>query len=294
MVDFQKRKTPSGYFEAFPRPDQRELEAFYQEQYWRDGVTVSYHTQYTDDEILQKQLRAAATVEAIAQSAGNSDISFLEIGSGEGFLLASAMQRGWRCRGVDFQRGPVENFNPAALDAFVAANPAHYLDERIRDQEKFSIVALQHVLEHALEPDALMGRIRNILQPRGLFFVQVPNDYSPLQEAATARGLIDKEHWFLPPQHLNYFNIKTFTDYAAGHGFKILDMFADFPIEFYLWGNQTNYVRDKSFGPLAHKARVELDLLMSKNGIEKYLNFYRALSAVGMGRNLCAILTPAT
>ncbi len=80
MTDFQKRKTPLGYIEASPRPTQAELNAFYQEQYWRDGVTVSYHTQYSDDEIRQKQLRAVATVEAIAQSLpAKSNVSFLEI-----------------------------------------------------------------------------------------------------------------------------------------------------------------------------------------------------------------------
>jgi 2-polyprenyl-3-methyl-5-hydroxy-6-metoxy-1,4-benzoquinol methylase len=294
MVDFQKRKMLSGYIEAVPRPTPQELDAFYREQYWRDGVTVSYQTQYTDDEIRQKQMRAAATVEAIAQSLGaRSNVSFLEIGAGEGFLLADALRRGWNCQGVDFQRAPVENFNPTALDSFVVANPAEYLEERIQRKDKFSVIALQHVLEHVLEPDTLMRRVRDILEPDGLFFVQVPNDYSHIQNEATARGLIDKEHWFLPPQHLNYFNTKTFTGYAAGQGFAILDMFADFPIEFYLWGNQINYVRDRTLGPLAHKARVELDLLMSQAGMEKYLDFYRALSAVGMGRNLCAIMKPA-
>jgi 2-polyprenyl-3-methyl-5-hydroxy-6-metoxy-1,4-benzoquinol methylase len=282
-----------GHVIAEPRPTQDELDSFYRDQYYGAGVSATYQVQYTDDEVAHKRLRAATTVEAINQRlGGRTSATFLEIGSGEGFLLDAAMQRGWKCRGVDFQRAPVETFNPATLPAFTEAHPGQFLDGLIGRQEKFSLIALQNVLEHALEPDLLMQGIRRILEPGGLFFMQVPNDFSRIQAAAKTKGLIDGEYWFLPPQHLNYFNTENLRTYVEGGGFKIVDAFADFPIEFYLWGNNSNYTRDKTLGQFAHRARVELDLLMAESGIVRYLDFCRALHGVGMGRNICVLLQP--
>src|SRR5450432_1047917 len=126
MADFKKRTHPLGYIEAVPRPTQGELDSFYREQYYGVGISATYQPQYSWDEIKQKELRAAACVEALAQNVPRDGASatFLEIGSGEGFLLADAMRRGWSCRGVDFQRAPVEKFNPAVLRSFTEANPS--------------------------------------------------------------------------------------------------------------------------------------------------------------------------
>jgi len=294
MPKFGKNKHPRGYIEAVPRPTEEELNAFYREQYYGAGVSATYQTHYSNDEIKQKQLRAAACIEAISQSLAHpgNKIRFLEIGSGEGFLLADAMKRGWTCRGVDFQSAPVEKFNPAALSGFTSANPIEVLKELVAREQRFSVVALQNVLEHVLHPDALLKSIRNIVEPDGIFLVQVPNDYSRIQEIAADKGYIDHEYWFLPPQHLNYFNGATLNAYVSANGFTIVDAFSDFPVEFYLWGGPRNYTRDKSLGPLAHKGRVELDLLMAEAGLKAYLDFYRSLYRVGLGRNISILLRP--
>ena len=294
MTDFTKNKTALGYIEAVPRPTQEELNSFYQEQYYGAGVSATYQTQYSEDEVRQKQLRAATCVEAISQNLPRQDapVTFLEIGSGEGFLLADAMRRGWSCRGVDFQSAPVEKFNPAALPGFTAANPGEVLADLIARKQKFNAVALQNVLEHALHPDVMLRNIRNVIEPDGVFLIQVPNDYSRIQEVAMAKKYIDHEYWFLPPQHLNYFNAATLQAFVSDNGFKIVDAFADFPIEFYLWGGASNYTRDKTLGPLAHKGRVELDILMAEAGLKEYLDFYRSLYRVGMGRNISVLLRP--
>ena len=294
MTQFKKNKSSLGYIEAVPRPTQEALNSFYQEQYYGQGVSATYQTQYSDDEIRQKQLRAATCVEAISQNLArpNASVSFLEIGSGEGFLLAAAMRREWSCRGVDFQSAPVEKFNPAAMHGFTAANPSDLLADLIARRQKFTAVALQNVLEHALHPDIMLRNIRNVIEPDGIFLIQVPNDYSRIQEVATTKEYIDHEYWFLPPQHLNYFNTETLDAFVSGNGFKIVDAFADFPIEFYLWGGTSNYTRDKKLGPLAHKGRVELDLIMAEAGLKEYLDFYRSLYRVGMGRNISVLLQP--
>jgi hypothetical protein len=120
----------------------------------------------------------------------------------------------------------------------------------------------------------------------------VPNDDTALQSEALESGRIKQRHWFSPPQHLNYFNTDTIVSCAQAVGYGVADMFADFPIEFYLWGGVSNYVQDQPLGPLANQARLELDALLAARGTKAYLDFYRALANTGMGRNLVVVLRP--
>jgi len=74
------------------------------------------------------------------------------------------------------------------------------------------------------------------------------------------------------------------------HGYRIIDAFTDFPIEIFLWGNSTNYMKGRSLGPFAHRGRVELDLFFARNGIGTYLDLYRSFFKVGFGRNIVVIV----
>lgn len=191
----------------------------------------------------------------------------LEIGCGEGFLLSEATQKGWICRGVDFQRAPVEKFNPEAVAYFEEANATDYLEQAIAGEDRFDIVVLQNVLEHILEPKELLHGIRRAMTADGTVLIQVPNDYIRIQTCAVKEDRADSEYWFLPPQHLNDFNTETLAAFCDECGFDIVDSFSDFPIEWYLWGSKKNYAQDRSVGPLAHQARVRLDLMMAESGM---------------------------
>ena len=56
--NYKIEKTKEGYFEAIPRPTQQELDNFYKNLYFGEGVTDTYPDNYTNDEIAQKKLRA--------------------------------------------------------------------------------------------------------------------------------------------------------------------------------------------------------------------------------------------
>jgi 2-polyprenyl-3-methyl-5-hydroxy-6-metoxy-1,4-benzoquinol methylase len=289
---YKNEQNPDGSYRAEPRPSKEELDQFYSETYFNDGVTDTYQVEYSDAELQQKRLRAEASIELIRQNTSdtNKKASFIEIGCGEGFLLSAAVKAGWDSMGVDYQEHPVKKFNPEVIDNFKAVDPGAYLDSLIKSGGQFNVVVLQNVLEHVLNPDQLLIQVRQILANGGYMLVQVPNDYSPLQSLAMQEKKIDREYWFLPPQHLNYYNIETFRQFVGTCGFEIVDAFTDFPIEMYLWGGHENYTQNAQLGPLAHHARVSLDLFLSHAGMEPYLNFYRAAFQVGLGRNIIALL----
>lgn len=288
---FEKQTLASGYVQAIPRPNQEELDTFYREIYYGEGVTATYHVSYSEDEIKQKRLRADCVVELLAQNCGNAkSVDFLEVGCGEGFVLSSAAAKGWTVAGVDYQLAPVLAFNPEMAPLVAATDPNVYLNELIEKGIKKDVLVLQNVLEHVLDPEELLRKLQRLLTDDGCLLVQVPNDFSDFQTLADQQGRINRDYWFLPPQHLNYFNDRNLPEVAQACGFELVDGISDFPIEMYLWGNTENYVTDKTKGKFAHQARVSLDLFFSRNGLDKYLQFYRAAFQIGVGRNICAVL----
>ena len=288
---FEKEIVALGYVQAVPRPKQEDLDAFYRDIYYGEGVTATYHASYSDDEIKQKRLRADCVVELLVQNCvQKKTLDFLEVGCGEGFVLSSAVAKGWNVSGVDYQSAPVLAFNPAMVPRVAATDPNVYLNELIEKGVRKDILVLQNVLEHVLHPEELLCRLQQLLADDGCLLVQVPNDFSDLQALAGQQGRINRDHWFLPPQHLNYFNERNLPGVARSCGFELVDGISDFPIEMYLWGNAENYVTDKTKGKFAHQARVSLDLFFARNGLDKYLQFYRAAFQIGVGRNICAVL----
>lgn len=290
---FQQEAAPDGYVRAVPRPTPEELAAFYRNEYFKHGVTTTYSAEYSEPELAQKRLRADCVVELISRHVdGARAARFLEVGCGEGFVVKSAVQRGWNVRAVDYQLAPVQKFNADVVEHVVADDPNQYLREQIAAGERFDAVVLQNVLEHVLEPEELLAQLRTIIHPHGCLIVQVPNDFSALQKLAREQRRTTRDYWFLPPQHLNYFNEDNLPKVAARAGFDIVDGVTDFPIEMFLWGAASNYSLDPSLGKHAHQGRVSLDLHLARKGLKPYVDFYRAAFAVGLGRNLCAVLRP--
>ena len=60
MTEFTRNTHALGYIESVPRPTQDELNAFYKDHYYAAGVSATYQVHYSQDEVEQKQLRAAA------------------------------------------------------------------------------------------------------------------------------------------------------------------------------------------------------------------------------------------
>lgn len=294
-MTFRKEVGPHGEMRAMPRPSQDDLDRFYRDLYYSDGVTTTYSTAYDSDELAQKRLRAAVTVEALLQSRPElgAESALLDVGAGEGFVLAAAAERGLQMTGVDYQSAPVDAFNPAIRDRFIATDPNAYLKEQIASGRRYDGIVLQNVLEHVRDPEGLLADLRSILTDTGLLLVQIPNDFSALQALATERGRLDKETWFAPPQHLTYWNSENVGPYMAAQGYEIIDGFTDFPIETFLWGAPTNYTKDRTFGPHAHRGRVELDLFFARAGLDAYLDLYRSFYRVGFGRNIVVVMRKA-
>lgn len=285
---------PEGFYSVDPIPAPSELAEFYAKLYYQSPQSSTYHTTYTADEIEQRYLRARVTLHSIARAVpGDVDRrTLLEVGCGEGFLLKTAHDAGYQVSGVDFSDFGLKRFNPGVADCIETGNAFDILTRLISEERSFDICVLQNVLEHVVDPRALIRQLKALLKPDGVAVITVPNDFSRLQLYATEHGLIKKQFWVAPPQHLHYFNTQNFSPFLASLGFSTLDSFGDFPIEFYLYHQGSNYIEDASAGPRAHMARVQLDLLLAENGIASLHELWQALTKCGIGRNVTVVARP--
>ncbi len=128
--------------------------------------------------------------------------TILEIGCGEGLFLKHALQQGYQCVGLDFNRRAVEKARATlnyeriyawTLEEFTARFP----------NERFDAVCFYHVLEHVEHPFAFILQAKALLRERGMICFAVPNPqrfsllYCP------------REPWDYPSHHLTRWTMKS-------------------------------------------------------------------------------------
>ena len=281
---------PGGYYSVTPLPTKEELESYYANNYYQDSTSVTYKSEYSEDEINQKKLRANLIFHSLEAQLKIDEASLLEVGCGEGFLLNAANELGCDIKGIDFSHHGIDKFFPDLAYKVQTGDAFNILDEYIQGRKSVDICVLQNVLEHVIEPEVLINKIKQIIKPDGVLIITVPNDYSAMQKKIIELNYSKNEYWFAPPDHLHYFNVDSLEAFVTDHGFEIVDSFGDFPIEMFLFHEGSNYAHDASKGKSAHNARITLDLLLAERGIKPYHNFCQSMTACGIGRNVTVLL----
>jgi len=291
-TNFQVVQHSDGWRYVSPTPSPDALAAFYAREYYQDSHGT-YEQRYSDEELAHRRLLAAELIHALGQARGVTAGALLEIGCGEGFFLSAAADAGFEVQGLEFSDFGLRGQHPELIakvqfgDAFAA------LDRLIVEGAQIDVCVMEHVLEHVADPEGLLARLPRLLNPGGVVAITVPNDFSAVQAEARALGLIDRDFWVCPPQHLNYFNADNLPKLLDRVGFEVLDGFSSFPIDWFLHHPGSNYIADPTAGKPAHRARMALDMLLAKNGVAAFHGFGQALFRCGAGRSITVIGRPS-
>lgn len=195
---------------VFPRPI--DTNAFYDlDAYYTQGAS---HMVRTPDGSFLERLRIhlawrADYGEALADviSGELSKASIVDIGCGGGNLLREMSARGYQMTGVER--------DPASV-ASKAANVVKGSAEDLPPLPKFDGVVFSHVIEHLLDPVAVLRSAAELLSPGGKLFVEVPNNQSRI---ARQSGL-SWEHLDVP-RHINFFGEESLKKLAERAGLKV-------------------------------------------------------------------------
>lgn len=281
-----------GFLEvAFP-PSPDELKAYYAELYYQTEQG-GYQKSYSDQELAYINLKIAQRADIVDQlRKEKTSNTFLDVGCGEGFALSWFNSKGWSVKGLDYSSAGLEGANPDLLSYVEIGDLFEILDNHIHANNQYDLVWLNNVLEHVLNPVELLTSLQGLVAADGLLVVTVPNDGSSYQNFLLSNGYVNNPFWVALPDHLSYFKYESLIQIAESTDWRCHDVIADFPIDFFLLHPQSNYVKDRSNGHLAHQARINMDLMLAeKNSFDKINDFYRSLARIGLGRNLTAFLS---
>ncbi len=271
-----------GFRHAVPLPLPADLERAYRETYYAEEKPT--FLAHAGEDQHWGELAQTDRLEAFERVLGPARRRLLDIGSGPGFFLKTAQNRGWTVMGIEPSRQAAAHAGSLGLDVvegFFGRDTAPALG-------RFDAVHLNNVLEHVPDPVAILLAARDILEPGGVLCVGVPNDFSPLQIAAAATQDTG-EWWIAPPHHLNYFDFATLANLLGRLGFDIAEKTTSFPMEaFLLMGD--NYTADPALGRASHAKRKRFDLALEAAGLKETRRaFYRALAETGLGREAVVI-----
>lgn len=292
MNDPRLRRHPLGFLEVVDRPTPDELSDYYAKQYYQTEQSGYRHSYSPLERSVIEQRVVHRSEHAHGLRGDRTPARLLDVGCGEGFVLAGLKAQGWAVEGIDFSGAGIDSFHPELRDCVETGDVFALLQQRIDAAQQYQMVWLGNVLEHVLDPVGLMRSLARVVTPDGLLVVTVPNDGSAFQESLLEDGHLPERFWIAPPDHLSYFTADSLRAIAQATGWECRDILADFPIDWYLAHPGSNYVRDRSQGSHAHQARLRLEHTIGRNGPDAANALYRSLAAVGLGRNITAFLSP--
>ena len=282
-----------GFYEIKDKPTPAELSDYYAKRYYQENLTT-YQPEYPAEELehIEGKLRLRHWVlERLREANGTG--SFLDIGSGEGWALDYFQRQGWDVLGLDFSSFSLEKFHPRLREHLRTGDLYEGVQQLVADGRQFDVLWLDNVLEHVLEPAALLRLCRQLVRPDGVLMVDVPNDFSALQQHLLATGQIDRPFWVVLPDHLSYFNQPGLRNLAKATGWHVAKVIGDQPIDLNLLNPVTNYVMDRTAGKGAHQTRLAQDnFLLRTASLPAVAAYYEALAGVGLGRSIVAFLQP--
>lgn len=287
-MDKRLIRHPLGFLTVVSKPTPNELRDYYANKYYQQA-RGSYAIEYSAEERAYFRNKLAQRNSVLHRVAPHSR-TMLDVGCGEGFSLSYFREQGWCVKGFDFSEAGVDAQNPGCRDALVVGDIFELLEKEISAGFKYDVVWLQNVLEHVLDPVALLVSLKALLSPDGVAVVTVPNDFSSVQREALSLGHIKQEFWVALPDHLSYFDHVSLPATARGTGWDCVELLGDFPIDWFLFHGGSNYVLDKAAGKSAHRARVQLENLIHNQPMDLVVKFWSNAGRLGIGRDITAFL----
>lgn len=146
----------------------------------------------------------------------------LDIGAGEGALLAVATERGWHAEGIDVATEMVHHVR----DTLGLPMQLGTLEQATLAPRSFDAIVMNHVLEHVCDPGSTLRRVASLLVPGGVVRIEVPNvaSLSSRLKSAQSRLGLKRHPWkhYSVEHHFWFFTPTTLRTTIARTGLEVL------------------------------------------------------------------------
>jgi 2-polyprenyl-3-methyl-5-hydroxy-6-metoxy-1,4-benzoquinol methylase len=182
-----------GY--TFPTPPEELLEKIYSGEYWMREKTVQKQGAVLRLVHKFNELRLVATIKPLLRRL-KPGAFILEVGSGSGQVAAYLKRTGYHVEVTDISQDILNEIKRLhGIDGYCGSL------EEIGFSHVYDAIILNNVLEHLPDPVQTLKRAEQLLTPRGLVFIEVPN-------IASFQFKLFRKFWFplQIPQHLFHFS----------------------------------------------------------------------------------------
>lgn len=266
-----------GFIHVVPIPSSAELGEFYRQKFYQQKA--NYFASHQEDLAWWNAIYLERYERFERHHKGHPG-RILDVGSGPGNFLKLGQQRGWDVVGVEPSMQAAEYARSLGLTIINSS----FGPELAPDLGRFDVVYMHGVMEHLRDPIATTALCYQLLNPGGLLFVNVANDFSPFQKILRRSGY--PPWWFVPPEHLNYFSVDSLRQLLTKAGFVEQHVMSSFPIDMFLLMGD-NYIADGSVGKACHNRRKQFEFALINQGYgDLRAKLYEALAGLNIGREI--------
>ena len=207
-----------GLVQVLPAPDPDALADYYRLDYRSGslfGADVADAKQFPRDNLFYLN-RGQSIAELLKTRTQRPSLQILDIGAGYGHILYALGEHypDSKRRAIEYSDACVRHLESLGFEVF--SQPVEQI--LLRLEQKFDLIVLSHVLEHLLNPLAVLRLIHRSLAPDCTLYVEVPN--IPSQSL-----LRYPDHVWAPrfdEPHITFFSTPTLRSLLEAAGFKVL------------------------------------------------------------------------
>jgi SAM-dependent methyltransferase len=215
-----------GFYFIDPALDltEQEWEALYKDEYFTP-MTDWWEKRRERD----RKGRLDRLFSYLKTSKNANEVRFLDIGCGEGFVVAEALNRNWISFGCDI----ADNL-PGDMKGKFSFTKGNLIQAKYPD-DHFDVIYMDSVLEHVANPIQVLSEIRRILNKNGIAYIAVPNEQTLynsvkkiLYNMTGKKEIAAQIKPFESPYHIQGFNPGSLSLAVkqAGLGLEKLNIFA--------------------------------------------------------------------
>lgn len=170
-----------------------------------------YSRQPEDREYLEEEKARRYTFSRVLKRLERSGVSkgrILDYGAGPGLFLAEAKKAGFEVFGIEASKWARDHAKASyGIDMLESGRESEL------QKNSFDVATLFDVIEHVIDPEALIQKVQGFLKPGGILILTTPRFES------LTRKVLKQKWYFLFPAHIWYFTRKSLTTTLEKNGF---------------------------------------------------------------------------
>lgn len=197
-------------------PDAEELIGYYKKEYFTQRTERGYNNYFSPELRSEIERVFKLNLEDLKFFKFENDLpgrkTSLDIGCAAGYFVSFMKSRGWESSGIDISQDCVKFAKESGLNV----SEGDYLN--IDYNHKFNLIALWATIEHLQNPDAVLRKIYNDLQDRGMLYISTCRTGG----VNFKKMFGSKWRFYNFPEHIYFFSKKTIKMFLEQNGFKVI------------------------------------------------------------------------